>query len=181
MTPEEDPKLGGACGVTTDNLGRVWVGSYGNGAMRYTATGSPPTLVAIAGSGSACRFALGAEGKIYMADVYGRGVERWTVVGFEKQITTNGYGVTFDCRTNTSSSRRTTESTSTRPKASTSAKPGRGSPFDQTGIGTFNNATGAAVRASTGDLYVAARGSEVVRSTGHSPPSPTSPPVPRRR
>jgi phosphodiesterase/alkaline phosphatase D-like protein len=134
--------------------------------MRYTATGSPPTLVAIAGSGSACRFALGPEGKIYMADVYGRGVERWTVVGFEKQITSNGYGVIYDSASehlfvtaNDQVDEYTTEGVLL-------SETGRGAPFDQTGIGTMSNATGVAVRESTGDLYVAARGSNIVNVYG---------------
>ncbi len=166
MSPEEDPKLGGACGVTTDSLGRLWVGSYGNGAMRYTATGSPPTLVAIAGSGSSCRFALGTEGKIYMADVFGRGVERWTVVGFEKQISSDGYGVTFDLPTEhlfVTANDRVDEYTTEGVHIS---ETGTGPPFEQTGIGTISNATGAAVRSSTGDLYVAARGNGMVKVYG---------------
>ncbi len=166
LSPEEDQKIGGACGVTSDSLGRIWIGSYGNGAMRYTATGSPPTLVAIAGSGSACRFALGPEGKIYMADVYGRGVERWTVVGFEKQITSNGYGVIYDDANEhlfVTAGDRVDEYTT---EGLHISETGRGAPFDETGIGTLNNATGVAVRESTGDLYVAGRGSNIVNVYG---------------
>ena len=127
MTPEEDPKIGGACGVTTDSLGRLWVGSYGNGAMRYTATGSPPTLVAIAGLSSSCRFAVGTGRK----DLHGRrlsgavsSVGRSSASRRRSATTATPWPSTRP--PNTSSSRRTTAWTSTRPKGITSAKPGPG-------------------------------------------------------
>lgn len=166
MTPEEDQKLGGACGVTTDDLGRLWVGSFGNGAMRYTATGSPPTLVAIAGLSSSCKFAVGNSGKIYMADAYGRGVERWTVVGFEKKLTENGNAVDFDPVTEhifVSAGNRIDEYTT---EGEHISETGVGAPYDQTGIGTISNATLVHVRSSTGQIYVADRGAGKVKVYG---------------
>lgn len=159
LTPEEDPKIGGACGAATDALGRPWIASYGNGAMRYTATGTPPTLVAIAGSASSCRFAVGTGGKLYMADVYGRGVERWTVVGFEKKISENGSAVAFDTSTEhvyVTTSNSVDEYTTEGERVS---QMGVGVPYDETGLGTVSDARGVAIRESTGRVYVANRGS----------------------
>jgi phosphodiesterase/alkaline phosphatase D-like protein len=163
------PEAGGACGATTDPLGRLWL--VAGGLLQYTAAGNPPTLVTITEPASTCRAAVGSGGRIYLLNQYaniGAGaVERWSVLGPQQQISSpaNG-GLGLDPATEhvyAGQGQQINEFTSEGVKV---GDIGVGAPYALTGRGTIGHTTGIAVRGSTGQVFVADNGSETLKVYG---------------
>jgi hypothetical protein len=173
MHSPDYPETGGACGATVDPLGRLWLAA--GSMLQYTATGSPPTLVTITESVyGMCRAAVGSGGRIYIASPYANpdgnfagAVERWSVIGPQQLISPLSNGsLGLDPLTENiyaGERQQIDEFTSEGEKID---EIGAGPPYTLTGEGTVGRAIGIAVRGSTGQVFVADRGSETLKVYG---------------
>jgi hypothetical protein len=171
MSDPDYPEAGGACGATTDPLGRLWL--VAGSMLQYTATGNPPTLVTITEPATACRAAVGNGGRIYLINQYaniGAGeVERWSVIGPQQAIASpaNG-GLGLDPVTEhiyAGEGSQVNEFTSEGEKV---GQIGNQAPYTLTGKGTIGRSIGIAVRGSTGQVYIADAGTETLKVYGPS-------------
>ena len=167
LSAEVEPRAYGACGAGTDPLGRMWTGSYGAGLLEFTASGSPPSLVTITGSAGACGVAVGTSGRFYFVDINNGAVERWTVAGPQKFFTYGGRSVAIDAATEhvyiAMYSGQVDEYT---PEAEHVSEIGAGTPYAQTGVGALTAAKAVAIRSSTGQVYVADKGTGKIKVYG---------------
>ena len=154
----------GACGATTDPLGRLWL--VAGGLMQFTAAGDPPTLVTITEPANACRAAVGESGRIYVANGFS-GVERWSVIGPQQMISPDPpSAVALDPDNENvyaAHGHQIDEFTRDGDPISTI---GSGPPYELTGEGTIGHVVGMAVRGSTGDVFVADSDTGTVKAYG---------------
>jgi len=168
----ENPEVGGACGATTDQLGRLWV--VAGSLFQFTATGSPPTLVTITEPAGTCRAAVGSGGRLYVANPYANpdgnfagAVERWSVLGPQQLISPRSNGsIGLDPDTEhiyAGHSQEVDEFTSEGERVS---EIGVGVPYALTGLGTIGQAKAIAVRGSTGEVFVADAATDTLKVYG---------------
>lgn len=161
----ENPEVGGACGATTDPLGRLWVAA--GSLFQFTATGSPPTLVTITEPAGACRAAVGSGGRLYVGNTYGGGVERWSVLGPQQLIYPGSNGsIALDPSNEhiyAGHDQQVDEFTSEGERVS---EIGAGAPYVLTGLGTIGQARAIAVRGSTGEVFVVDAATETLKVYG---------------
>jgi hypothetical protein len=169
MSGPEYPEAGGACGVTTDHLGRLWL--VAGSMLQYTATGDPPTLVTITEPANACRAAVGNGGRIYLLNPYkniGAGaVERWSVTGPQQEISSPANGALgLDPVTEQIYAGEGPQVDEFTSEGERVGEIGAGAPYALTGEGTIGRSMGIAVRGSTGQVFVADAGSETLKVYG---------------
>jgi hypothetical protein len=155
----------GACGATTDPLGRLWLAA--GGLMQFTAAGEPPTLVTITEPANACRAAVGQGGRLYVANAW-YGVERWSVIGPQQMISpvpSSALGLDPDTENIYAANGQQQIDEFTR-DGELVTKIGTGPPYELTGEGTIGRVVGIAVRGSTGEVFVADAGSETLKVFG---------------
>lgn len=165
MHEPDYPEAGGGCGATVDQFGRLWLAA--GSLLQYTAGGNPPTLVTITEPAGTCRAAVGNAGRIFVANRYGGGLERWSVLGSQQVISPISNGsVALDPSTEeiyAGESQQVGEFTSSGDRVGII---GAGPPYALTGEGTIDHAAGIAVRGSTGQVFVADSGTDTLKVYG---------------